>query len=257
MLRTVTPIKGGSKIHVEYETYDELIQACSKPHPGGRVARESESPDSSGWAGTRDYPSAMTLMVQGWPQGRDRMLKALEISNRISKPAVISTTDYDVGGAYPNVALAVAGDPACMVDLGDLSNLIRPIVKIIIPRVVSASVSTQAIENFGGALLASIDRLEAEGRQVDLIGRFLVVDAPYRMMIDVPLKSPGEPLDIDRLAYSLVHPAFIRRIMFRAYELDPTVGPHTRYYGIPADPLPDEIEGAIWIPGPSHYDLNV
>jgi hypothetical protein len=170
------------------------------------------------WAGGT-WAEVNQAAREGWKDGRARMVAGLERANTLNKPAPRRSRGYDVAGAYPHVARAVAGDPCSMVSLGDCTVAARPIVRLVIPRGASCVVKPHQMENYGIALLSHVDAMENEGYSVEIT----TTDTSHGydgVLLDVRCiaKRAGEPLDLDRLAFILAHPGMFRRLGFTFVE---------------------------------------
>jgi hypothetical protein len=165
---------------------------------------------------TATFDEAIRLARYGWPEGRERLVAGMATAATML-PAIAPARYLDVGGAYPIVPLACAGDPMNMINLGDTNAAARPIVRIIANCGRLMNVPTSYIENWGIALLSHIDRLEQTGFSVELTlanksesSRASSTTYSCRVIA----KRAGEPLELDRLAFMLAHPAYLRRLNF-------------------------------------------
>ena len=75
------------------------------------------------------------------------------------------------------------------------------------------------------------------------------------MYWEFPIKKAGIPMDIDRCAFAIIHPALLRRIMFRMMELDNDAYDIFHYgYGRPADVPQHMRTGKIYFPMTNNFN---
>lgn len=206
------------------------------------IIRKHESCDSlydgyGDWSGA-GFGEAMKLAREGWPEGRKALVEGLDTAAIITQRETYRSEMLDVAGAYPFVPAAVAGDACCMVRQGLEHAKTRPIFRLVMNAAVSGSINGGPIFNRGAAILSWVDRLEATGGRCEII---IAEDgySPYgwakkHVCFSVTAKRAEEPLDLDRMAFLLMHPATQRRLFFRCYECQPELCDWTNY-GVPSD----------------------
>ena len=77
--------------------------------------------------------------------------------------------------------------------------------------------SMQEITNWGVSILSYIDRLEDEGYSAEVVVSSCACGSEITgRLLDFSLvaKESGEALDLDKLAFIIAHPSFIRRLYF-------------------------------------------
>ena len=196
------------------KTADDISEA-------GRASRTEESGD---WSGVRNFQSAMELARKGWAEGlervsgmRDRI--SVSVQSRMTRPMPI----YSVAGGFPDVGRFLAGAPDCMVGFlpEEVPNQSK-VITLVVSVTASAGVSANIIETRGAAICALVDALEDSGFSVQVAANFAVTGKrTYKRRLaifDVLLKRAGEPLELDRMAFALAHPAMLRRLMFSIAE---------------------------------------
>lgn len=212
-----------------------------------------------GWSDVGSLEGAVSLGLYGWREGEKHMKAQIAQAHIVQKLFSRKATGVDVGGAYPMVPLAVAGDPMCMVTTSDESTKTKPIVRIIVNVAVSGNVPREVIYARGGAILAWVDELESCGYRCEIVvietGLFGINgSSPKGILFMATGKLPEEPLDIDRMSFLLCHPAMQRRVFFSLYEGDEafeTLGltkAQLMTYGQPTDEISPD-----WIGGHSVY----
>jgi hypothetical protein len=160
---------------------------------------------------------------------------------------------HEVGGAYPDVPLYVAGEVCHMVNEGDQLGE-KPIVKLIVNTAASCAISGERLINRGAAITALVDEIESAGNSCEIIATWPANarrgGAFYAPMVRI--KAAGEIVPIDDLAFALGHPSMVRRVFFGLLEVDPkTDGKgYENGYGIPVDIPADALPAdAIYLRG--------
>lgn len=182
-----------------------------------RVWRQSSSiqPRGASWDGGADWTETLRMAEHGWDKGRDAVYDAL---SALPPPATSHHKRMnDMGGDYPDVARYLQGEPANMVRRGKTQGA-KPTVHIIVNMTTSASVRADHYKNFGLAMCAVIDKLEASGRRVELDVMFANSAKQDRLLVGWNVKHASDALDFSSIAFSLAHPAAYRRFGFGMWE---------------------------------------
>jgi len=174
--------------------------------------------------GTSTFQEAVTLSESGWDEGARR---AAEIRATLDGAVAELTSGrageygYDVAaGEWLDIGRHLGGEPECFgVRLDSGGSLSSPIIRLAANISASGSVSHKSLFARGAVILAAVDVLESLGRRVELtLGFGSVGYSVEKLEISVLAKSAGQPLEPDRLAFLLCHPAYLRRITFAAME---------------------------------------
>ena len=241
---------------------DFLRMACNE-----KTAWTSEraSRSNNPKLGTESWEQAVQLAHRGWPEGRAQLKRNLDI-HAISSARIVSDWTYDYAGAYPDVPRFLGGDMDCMVDFRPDVDRHRPVVKIAVSTVTREDVSGHRISNWGAALVSWIDELEDKGRRVEVTWiscshPFWITDSDKavnkrgpRVAFSFRLKEPDQPVELDRLAFWIMHPAAQRRIQFAAKEQLPIEPWYKDAYGFPE--WDDEIVRSFCPPGSMLFQVG-
>ena len=132
-------------------------------------------------------------------------------------------------------ARAAAGDPMAMILKGK-SEKAKPIIKIRMNVGYSASVDSEDIMRWGGAVCSYIERLEKAGfsTQLDTFMESESRDGGPSVSFQFPLKKAGSRLDLSDVAFWWGHPSAIRRVEFSAIERLDIERHYSDGYGYPA-----------------------
>ncbi len=226
-------------------TYGEFIEMANSP-VDSKLGRMSQLGSEHVTVGTDSYQEAHELAEQGWPEGVEKIKVIVErIFETTRKALEEQGIRYALdGGAYVDVGRYCSGEPECF-GVFDTVEKIRPIFKLEVCTNMAGNWGEKQIQNRGAAVLGMIDAVESVGYSAEVD---LIVGSEQRkntLIYKIRVKNAGEPLDMDRLAFCLMHPAFNRRISWSAREHeDDATRKAFRYheggaYGHPID-LPDE-----------------
>lgn len=224
-------------IRRDFESMSEFVAQCALPPSRSWAGRSFDSETGApSFTMSDSFDHAMTLAREGWPSGRERMVRANAMA--ASAGAVLSGPAYtlDVGGAYPVASLAAAGDPACMVSFAPSNERVRPIVRLLVNGSVSARYMANEIFNYGAALSSIIDGLEQNDVRCEITVCFPGEAGGSKMSCNVRIKEAGEPLNLDTLAFAIAHPSMLRRLTFRFVEQNCNPEHYGYGYGRPRKP---------------------
>lgn len=218
---TMTVKEGGLRWRAEtFDSLDAAVQFADKM-PSIWTNCVSRGDDVQ-FTGTESWEEAKRQATIGWPEGRERMVNDLDAASVLQLPVNHRALSLDVAGTRPFVPAAVAGDPLCMVRAGLDSSATRPVFRLLVSISALEFVPAGVLQNRGAAILSWVDKLEAEGARCEVVAlRATKVASGHAInayAATVMLKRADEPLDIDRLAFGLVSPSMLRRVMFGCME---------------------------------------
>lgn len=186
------------------------------------------------WTGTQSFEEAMKLLKTGW----DDMAKKLETRLALEKQTIQQTTkqrmQYDVAGFQASVPRYLQGIPQSMVNTKRVPQKQKVITLVKNISYNSGISAEQIIENSVKALTI-VKKIEAQGIRVNLDTIWIVRHNDEEVICRVRIKSAGERLNISKVAFPLVNPSMLRRLMFRFLEVVPeiTMKSWTFGYGSP------------------------
>lgn len=234
-----------------FDSFDHVLRHVtdeSVPVWKGRRASQ-DAPDS--WSGNVSLDEAIKLAEFGWKEGRERMSDELDMAHNATSFERLPSFDYDVAGYMPNIPLYVSGCPSHMMSpLGNESSMGR-VVEFKVNLSTSANVSEETMMRRGASILSLIDKLEDAGMScaITLCEYTNASIGSGKFLIEFPIKKAGQPLDIDRCAYAMVHPSMLRKICFALTETEPKAeGGWSGGYGRPIE-LPYHMRhGCVYFP---------
>lgn len=210
------------------------------------------------WSATKSWREAANLARDGWHEGVKRIGDlSRDLGEDIGE--ILPETSYymDVSGFEPDVGAYLAGEPEHMIDYTTTPGAGRHI-HIVVNLSAAARHSAETLM-FRGLLAAGVvDAFEQMGHQVTLDAvMFTQQGGTYdRFTMVSHVKRAGEPLDLERTAFALAHPAMLRRLAFAIMESIPDSNVRRGLdvgfsYGTPKDD-PDE-----FMPGHEKPDLYI
>jgi hypothetical protein len=211
----------------QYESLERLLERAEAPTDLPEYSRSSERGDRE-FCGTDSLAESFRLARYGWAEGRERMSAMQKRLTDLVRQRVNSRQEvlWDVAGAVVDVGRFCEGEPENMMYFEPSPTDGKgKIVKLALN--VSASCDIEAEDIFwrGAAVIGLVDLLESNGFSVEIevcegiqAGRF---GGGNKLAYIFPAKVPGYQLDIDRLAFVLANPSFLRRIMFAVEEREP------------------------------------
>jgi len=172
------------------------------------------------WSGGKTYNESVNMAFSGWKEGAE---KVSELSAKFSKARAEEITAsalvYDTAGAMVDVGVFMTGDPECMIDFAEQIQH-KPVIKIGFDICVNAGIKPNEMVRKGAVMLALVEALEFAGVAVELHGFNFNEGNQSRSFFfeDIVFKRSDEPLDIDRMAFCMAFPGFLRQISFSAWE---------------------------------------
>ena len=242
------------KHDMTFESLAECAQWIRGNENMWRPENQSDHEEPRTWNGNITLEQALTLAEFGWPEGRNHMSDVTcEMHPEDLDVEMAESFSMDVAGAYPVVPLACAGDPCHMVDVQAIE-VPHKIIRVVVTLANSWSINAQTLMTYGAAVLSYVDALESAGWSCEVIGRFDSRAHRNVMAMSVMLKAAGAPLDIDTLAFALVHPAMLRRLFIAYIERFLDSQPHFKSgHGRPHGDNPGDCQ--IFIPRVPSNDL--
>ena len=184
---------------------------------------------------TNSYDEAQELFKNGWNNMANELTKKLTVKQNQVENAQVQKVIYDIVGFQASVPRYLQGIPTSMVNKKLVTVKQRAIT---LNKDVSynCGISTEDIIEASIQTLHLIKKIEAQGIRVNLNLIWGDTAGNTKEVVKVRLKSANERLNISKLAFPLVHPSMLRRLLFRYLEVAPTVTEkYTFAYGNPLD----------------------
>lgn len=212
---------------VERYTIGEAIEragAATTSGISGQYDRTSRDPGHDIWGGCT-FEQSQELALNGYPQG------AATLKHRVGTMAAIRhsmrpTPRWDTAGSAIDVGRFMSGEPENMIETIRTARP-SPVVKINVERCVHGGTPTSEIEATGASVLFVVEAMRTAGIPAEIWASFTIRSgggfggADDTISAQVCIQRPGAPIDVDRLAYWLVHPGALRRTGFALWEHQP------------------------------------
>ena len=238
--------KGIAGLAVEYDSLSQLSRLCKARYDArndlapflaatGRQLERAKLPHSNRRLHERDYQTyndpanvswdlgegfdgALSLAKNGWLDG----VKTLTTS-KIEMPLLEESTRAhfarDIAGSRVNVPRFLTGRPDCL-DRYTTTAHKKRVIDLVLPVSFSCAVSSSETIKLGQALLSLVKTLQASGFSVGLsVVSVWQQSQRWCQATTVRVKEPTKLLSLADLAFVLVHPAFIRRLMLTSAEV--------------------------------------
>jgi hypothetical protein len=183
---------------------------------------------SEHFTGTESYEEACNLLKYGWDYMAKRLEKELRNLRKVMITKKIFRMQHDMVGGYVNVSRYLQGIPNNMINQKMIVKK-QPVVTLYKNIGYLANVKTEEIIEESIKALQIIQMIEASGMRVNLNLLFHAVSSncQEKIMVIIKLKSANERLNISKLAFPLVHPSMLRRIIFKWMETTDVVTDYT------------------------------
>lgn len=191
------------------------------------------------FTGTKSMDDALRLMREGWDSGAKKLTKSLRLKNLETQPKEVKKAIFDIVGFQASVPRYLQGVPTSMVNKKTVKQK-QKVITLIKSSTYNAMTSAQQIMEDSVKFLQIVQAIEAKGVRVNIYCAFhtIVNGRSEQIFTKIKIKSANERLNLAKMAFPLMHPSFLRRIMFRAVETNPDVK-NTGWlggYGMPAEP---------------------
>jgi hypothetical protein len=204
-----------TKIDLEFDSLAQFGAIDATMTAEQSTYRSSQKENDSDWNGC-SFSEAVRMSVEGWDAGRDRLVKLTESGIQQLDRDVIPVEVRGVAGYRPDVPAYCTGAPDCMVMRDEE---VKPaVLRLLVDFGNSHKVTADQIMNYGAALLAYIEAIEAEGIRCELWAGIKATRSRTAFTARVKVKDPDQPFDFGAIAFALSHPAMLRRLYFRAVE---------------------------------------
>ena len=225
-------------------SYEDFLKFCgTQPdlvdyyteRQGQQASRKS---DNSDWSGTSSYDECHKLAEAGWREGLDHVEKVREQMGRIVSSKIKAYhPSYAEAGDEIDIGAYLDGDPEHWIEFHEVEKdgLGGKIVRVLVNVAVSASVDKQYFIHRGAAIVGLVEQLQNCGFSVELsLLSTTQSDDGTIHQYEIPVKRSDEHLDGDRMAFMVIHPSILRRLVFAAKEQEET-DDYISGYGVPTE----------------------
>lgn len=207
----------------------------SKLYSGHDLSSQRIEEDGNPWHGTKTWAEANELLINGDSKSAEK----IRTSGQIKTPKRTNTNrripNCNVYGYLPHIPNYVAGIPTDMINNRTIVAK-QKVITIVVASAVHCGWSAQQIADVNAKIVTAIRMIEAGGVRCNLFSYYGAYEGKESIGALVKVKDSGRYLEIEKMAYAMVNPAFFRRHFFRFLETRPeltdSMWPTT--YGRPA-----------------------
>tara|TARA_Y100001951_G_C11296461_1_gene275990 strand:+ start:1049 stop:1873 length:825 start_codon:yes stop_codon:yes gene_type:complete len=224
----------------EYGSFVDYVDYCKNAERTGEWRDQNSSTKNStdeSWDLGAGYEGAFDLAYTGWREGCERFAgKIMDayVSGKVESLQPMDNYEASVAGFHVLMGAVMTGSPCNMLSVEEGGGHVpSPAVTINIGYGFVWTAVADHIANWGAAICLLIQELENKNRPVRLNLVALQKGDKDDSKTTVQLKRAGEPLDIDKVAFALAHPAALRRIWFKWLEASGAPRKGFEGYGTP------------------------
>ncbi len=171
---------------------------------------------------TESFEEAIELMHNGWHEMAKKLEGKLKTSIKNIANKSYRKSVYDVIGGNVSVPRYLQGIPTNMIYQKTITKK-QPVITINKAIGYNCNVKQETIVEESIKALKIVREIEATGVRVNL--NIFWQTSTYRTttIFTVRIKNANERLNVSKMAFPLVHPSMLRRIMFRVMETSPII----------------------------------
>ncbi|MDE6649155.1 MAG: hypothetical protein K2K45_04425 [Muribaculaceae bacterium] len=175
----------------------------------------SEMTNNVKFYGSKNFEAANNMMLQGWSEGAARVQKYMNAGATATAPKRVIYNS--VVGFAPNVPNYLSGNPLNMINQKRVKTP-KKVVSIVYNCAVGYDIKAANIEKAAAALFNVVSGLEASGVRVELWCANFSYKDDEQINFALKIKSAGQPFNLLKMIYPIVHPSFNRRHCFAVTE---------------------------------------
>ena len=215
MKRELIKTNGETLTGYEFDSMLEFLHIISNKNPI-TSSRSSQTGDFI-FTGTSSLKEAMDMCRNGYfdRDVENFQYQFIKVTKQINHAIRRTQLKQDFLGFAPNVPLYLAGHPKNMINVDPVERVKKPLpIHLRFNVAISANKSKQTIQKRGLAFLCLFEMLEQFGCDVDLQLSQCAKSNCFHLFYTIPILKKGEPVNISKLYFPLVHPSFLRRLCF-------------------------------------------
>lgn len=174
---------------------------------------------------TNSFEEATDLLYHGWESGAK--LLTTKLNARTCSPVAKNKTVYDVAGFQCSVPRYLQGIPTNMIQNKRITAKTK-VANVVKSFAYASTVSAEMVEEESVKFLEMVQNMEQSGTRCNVFITIPVYLTSYKnsiVCIDVKIKDSTQRMNIKQMAFPLMHPSMLRRIIFNVIEkLEETKG---------------------------------
>lgn len=203
---------------IQFESIRELLAWNKKPVIKMFEGKQQSISGSKNFTMTESFEEAMSLLNAGWDAGTVRLNNALKVANKANASEVKKAV-FDIVGFQASVPRYLQGIPTNMVNKRNVKQKQR-IVTLNKSISYSAAVKAETILKESVAFMQIVQEIEKQGIRCNVNVVFKSNEPDEEIFIKTRIKNASERLNLSKMSFPLLHPSFLRRIMFRTFEVN-------------------------------------
>lgn len=217
----VKKLEGRRVIVREFESIGELTMYMEKQPVNQRVFWNNQASVTGSYefTKTRNFDEAKDLLFKGWDAGAKKLTSELKVANAKAQDKFVQRAVFDVVGFQASVPRYLQGIPTNMVNKVNVKQKQR-VVTLSKMLTYQARVKADEILEDSVKFLQIVQAIERKGIRVNVNVIFHTIKQNEEIFYKVRIKSSSERLNISKMSFPLIHPSFLRRIIFRAMEVE-------------------------------------
>lgn len=215
--------ENGTEI-ISFESLDSFYKyICEIPfNEAFRWAKHSSVSGEYNFTKTKSFEEASELFKNGWEDMAKQLTQKLKVEESKSQPIMKPRSKLDVCGYQAIVPLYLQGVPCSMMNK-KLIPIKQKVVTVNKSIDYAGYVSVNEIVDQSVKAMQIVKKLEAQQYRVNLNVIIGTECEGKSFVAKVRIKSANEKMNISKLAFPLVHPSMLRRLMFRFIEVYPNI----------------------------------
>lgn len=175
-------------------------------------------PEFSRWSGIKSREELDRMLREGYDAPVQKLKDKVKITASGAGKRI--TFRNDIVGGNPIVPLAMMGIPNSMINM-HMKPIKNKVLDVYYDMTCNCGISAGQIEDAGEKVLGAILEMEAQGYRFNLYSVNTYSDCKDVDILAVKVKDASQPLDLKRMSFSLMHPAFFRVVGFDWYSKCP------------------------------------
>lgn len=209
---------------IEFATIQEFYEYISKTEINYAFAHRSLSSKTGSYnfTGTNSYEEAVNLFRNGWKEMAAKLNKKLNQKINSTVYGTQRKQVYSQAGYQVSVGRYLQGNPCNMINIVN-KPIKQKVIEINKSIDYNASTSKEKILDESVKALQIVSKLESQGMRVKLNIVLGSMTKSFGFVIKVCIKNSNERFNVSKMAFPLVNPSMLRRLMFKFIEVYPKI----------------------------------
>lgn len=231
------------KVHVvEFSSISDFLdyitnQPLNDTFTSAMKYSQKVDPYFNNFCKTENYTEAVDMLTGGWSEMAARITKQLNTSKMIAGETMCQRNKLSVEGFQAVVPMYLNNQPNAMFSR-QMVPVKQKVVTITKNIGYASMVNADTIVEESIKCLRIVNKIEQTGVRVNLNIVSGSNEGGFSLLAKIRIKSASERLNISKVAFPLVHPSMLRRLIFRLIEKYPEI--NRSFIGGYGRPIKDE-----------------